>query len=169
VVIWARCVSENLRKIALCALLLAKMAPEMKKQTFFPWRSRFYLVLSRQVRAIWASLSEIRATMVLEVPWFETMREMKYSMKWNEVVFSLEVIFFGVFFRASVGKVGQKSFASPKICRLLHRCAIIICFLLYMLWFLLGELCTIFVRNILYLFCWNFCRTIRVRHSVFFL
>ena len=44
------------------------------------------------------------------------------NMKWNAFVF-LEVIFhFLEFIRASLGKFGQKSFAPPKICLLLHLC-----------------------------------------------
>ena len=42
------------------------------------------------------------------------------NMKWNAVFF-LEVRFLE-FFRASLGKFGQKSFAPPKICLHLHLC-----------------------------------------------
>ena len=64
-------------------------------------------------------LGEIWAKMVLELLWLERNAP---NMKWKKSRFFLEVIFFGAF-SGKFGEFGQKSFAPPKICLLLHLCA----------------------------------------------
>jgi len=76
-----------------------------------------FLVLFGEVREIWAILREIWVKMALEVLWFER-NAPKIKLKAVDFCF-LEVIFWS-FSWASLGKFGQKSFAPPKICLLLH-------------------------------------------------
>jgi len=62
---------ENLRKIALCALILQKWRPNSKCRRFFFLEVIFLQFFFGQVREIWASLGEIWAKMVVEVLSFE--------------------------------------------------------------------------------------------------
>jgi len=58
---------ENLRKIALCALILQKWRSKSKYRRFFFWEVMFLQFFSGKLGEIWASLEEIWAKMVLEV------------------------------------------------------------------------------------------------------
>ena len=69
-------------------------------------------LFSGSLGEIWASLGEIWTKMVLEVSWFEEVRQVKCDRFILGGSFSLEV------FRESVGKFGQNFFAPPKICLL---------------------------------------------------
>ena len=91
----------------------AKMAPKIKVQTFF-LRSCFYLVLSGQIRE---NFGKFGWNLGKNGAWSALI--WKNAPNMNEMQF-FEVIFFGVFFRASLGKFGRKSFSPPKICLLLH-------------------------------------------------
>jgi len=74
-------------------------------------------VFSGKLGEIWASLGEIWVNVVLDMLWFE-----KNAPKIKVQSFlCLETIFWSGF-RASLGKFGQKPFAAPKICLLLHLC-----------------------------------------------
>jgi len=94
----------------------AKVAPRIKVQTFFYWRSCFleFFILFGPVRGNLGKNGAWNASQ------FEKMRP-----TWTEMQsFFLEGghFFWGSFFRASLGKFGPKSFAPPKICLLLRVC-----------------------------------------------
>ena len=104
-------ICEYFRKISVCALILQKWHPKSKcRRLFLEVMLCFIQFFSGKFGEIWLK----------RVLWFEKMHP-----TWKEMpsFFFLEVIFFGVFFRASLGKFVQKSFAPPKIYLLLHLCS----------------------------------------------
>ena len=98
---------EKPRKIAVCALILQKWHRKWKCRHFF------YL----KIMFVFGKLGEIWAKMVLEVSWFQ-----KIHPTWSEMYRFFGGNFVWSSFRAGLGKFGQKSFAPPKICLLLHLC-----------------------------------------------
>jgi len=109
-------VGQNLRKglqdRCMCFDFI-KMAPKIKVLAFF--LRPCFLFFSGKLGEIWGSLGKKCAWSVL---WFKKCTQ--HEKECRQLFFRGH--FLWRFFRASSGKFGQKFFAPPKICLLLHLC-----------------------------------------------